>query len=68
MELMGSNLTDIFRRTYEEICNGEFERRFKAERESGYPELKMAEALSKDDNPQAQAELRLRALLAGHAA
>ncbi len=68
MELMGSNLTDIFRRTYEEICNGEFERKFKAERESGYPELKMAEALSKDDNPQAQAELRLRALLAGYAA
>ena len=37
MELMGSNLTDIFQRTFEEIRNGEFERKFEAEREAGYP-------------------------------
>jgi len=65
MELMGSNLTDIFQRTFEEIRNGEFERKFEAERQAGYPQLKMAGELSSDDNPQGQAELRLRALLAG---
>ena len=64
MELMGSNLTDIFQHTYDEIRNGEFERKFEAERQAGYPQLKMAEELI-SDNPQSQAEARLRALLAG---
>jgi len=65
MEFMDSNLVDMFRHTYEEICNGEFERKFEAERKAGYPALKMAEAFQSEDNPQNQAEVRLRALLAG---
>jgi ketol-acid reductoisomerase len=65
MELMGSNLTDIFQRTFEEIRNGEFERKFEAERRAGYPELKLAGELSKDDNPQGLAERRRRAWRAG---
>ena len=68
MEFMDSNLVDMFRHTYEEICNGEFERKFEAERKAGYPALKMAEAYQSEENPQGQAEVRLRALLAGHAA
>jgi ketol-acid reductoisomerase len=65
MEFMDSNLVDMFRHTYEEICNGEFERKFEAERKAGYPALKMAEAYQSEENPQGQAEVRLRALLAG---
>jgi ketol-acid reductoisomerase len=67
MELMGSNLTDVFQHTFEEIRNGEFERKFEAERKAGYPALKMAEAFNDEENPQGQAEARLRALLAGRA-
>jgi ketol-acid reductoisomerase len=63
MELMGSNITDMFQHTFEEIRNGEFERKFEAERQAGYPQLKMAEAIGNDDNPQWQAERRLRELL-----
>ena len=65
MEFMGSNLTEMFQHTYEEIRNGEFERKFEAERKAGYPALKMAEAYQSEENPQGQAEVRLRALLAG---
>jgi ketol-acid reductoisomerase len=68
MELMGSNLVEMFQHTYEEICNGEFERKFEEERKAGYPALKMAEAYQSEENPQGQAEVRLRALLAGHPA
>jgi ketol-acid reductoisomerase len=65
MEFMGSNLVEMFRHTYEEVYNGEFARKFAAERKAGYPALKMAEAFQSEDNPQNQAEVRLRALLAG---
>jgi ketol-acid reductoisomerase len=65
MDLINSDLVETFRRTYGEITNGEFERQFLAERQAGYPALKMAESFQSEDNPQGQAEVRLRALLAG---
>lgn len=65
MSFMASGLGDRFRETLAEIQSGQFARQFQAEREAGYPSLSMAQAMSTDDNPIAQAEIRLRALLAG---
>jgi ketol-acid reductoisomerase len=63
MSFMASDLGDRFRETLAEIQSGQFARQFQAERESGYPTLTTAQAMSTDDNPIAQAEARLRTLL-----
>ncbi len=63
MHFMMSDLGDRFRETLAEIQTGQFARQFQAEREAGYPTLTMAQAMSTDDMPIAQAEARLRALL-----
>lgn len=64
MELMQSDLGDLFRSTLEDIQSGGFARGFQAERMASYPLLAQAEAMSAGDSPLAQAEERVRALLA----
>jgi ketol-acid reductoisomerase len=68
MRFMTTDLGDRFRETLAEIQSGQFARQFQAEREAGYPTLTMAQAMSTDDTPIAQAEARLRALLGGRKA
>lgn len=65
MGLLGSDITDIFRQTFEEIREGEFARQFQAEREAGYPTLAQAEAMSMEDHPIAEAERAVRRMLDG---
>lgn len=60
MQLMNSDLGAMFRRTVEEIRNGEFARQFQTEREAGYPTLNLAQMMIFDDTPQSRAEKRLR--------
>jgi len=64
MQFMNSNLSDTFREIMEEISSGEFARKFQAEREAGYPMLSQAQAMSMDDSPIAQAEQKVRKLMA----
>lgn len=64
LELLQSELPGLFRQTLETIRSGRFAEQFQAEREAGYPMLSQATAMSMDDSPQAQAEARVRALLA----
>jgi ketol-acid reductoisomerase len=68
MRFMMSDLGGRFRETLAEIQSGQFARQFQAEREAGYPTLTMAQAMSTDDTPIAQAEARLRALFGGRKA
>jgi ketol-acid reductoisomerase len=63
MQLLQSELSDVFTETFAEIQTGEFARKFQAEREAGYPSLALAEAMSMDDSPQSLAEKQLRQLL-----
>jgi len=64
MQFMSSNLGDTFREILQEISSGEFAKKFQAEREAGYPMLSQAQAMSMEDSPIAQAEQRVRQLLA----
>jgi ketol-acid reductoisomerase len=67
MELMMSDLGTRFRETLQDIQNGEFARRFQAEREAGYPTLSQAQAMAGEEGPIAQpiaqAESRVRAMM-----
>jgi ketol-acid reductoisomerase len=63
MQFMGSGLGAAFREILEEIQSGEFAQKFQAERESGYPMLSQAEAMSMGDSPIAQAEQCVREML-----
>jgi len=63
MQFMSSGLGETFAEILREIQEGEFARKFQAERAAGYPLLSMAEAMSMDDSPIAQAEQRVRQLL-----
>ncbi|MGD2177843.1 MAG: hypothetical protein PVG71_08475 [Anaerolineae bacterium] len=65
MQLMGSGLGATFEEILEDIQSGEFARRFQAERESGYPMLSQAQAMSTSDSSIAQAEQRARRMLEG---
>jgi ketol-acid reductoisomerase len=64
MELMQSDLASRFRKTLEEISNGQFAQQFQAEREAGYPSLSMAQLMATGESPMAQpvfqAEARVR--------
>jgi ketol-acid reductoisomerase len=60
MQFMGSGLSATFGEILKEIQSGEFARKFQAERQSGYPVLSQAEAMSMADSPIAQAEERVR--------
>ena len=66
MELMQSDLASTFRKTLEEISNGQFAEQFQAEREAGYPSLSMAQLMASGDSPLSQpmveAEERVRAM------
>lgn len=64
MSLMQSELGDRFRETLKEILNGSFAQQFQSERQAGYPVLTMAEAMSLEDSPIAQAESNVRTLMA----
>ncbi len=68
MQFMGSGLGSTFDQILEEIQSGTFAERFQAERESGYPVLSQAEAMSMGDSPIAQAEHRVREMLRKKAA
>jgi ketol-acid reductoisomerase len=63
MQFMGSGLGASFREILGDIQSGEFARKFQAERDSGYPMLSQAEAMSMGDSPIAQAEQRVREML-----
>jgi ketol-acid reductoisomerase len=63
MQFMGSGLGATFAEILEEIQSGGFARGFQAERESGYPMLSQAKAMSMDDSPIARAERRVRKML-----
>jgi ketol-acid reductoisomerase len=63
MQFMGSGLGATFAEILEEIQSGAFARAFQAERESGYPMLSQAEAMSMNDSPIARAERRVRRML-----
>jgi ketol-acid reductoisomerase len=63
MQFMGSGLGVTFREILEEIRSGDFARKFQAERQSGYPMLSQAEAMSVGDTPIARAEQRVREML-----
>ena len=64
MQFMQSGLGATFEEILAEIQNGEFARKFQAEREAGYPMLSQAEAMSMEDSPIARAEQRVRQMLA----
>jgi ketol-acid reductoisomerase len=64
MQLMNSDLAARFRETFENIRSGAFAQQFQAERQAGYPMLSQVQSMSTDENPIAQAEQRLRQLLA----
>jgi ketol-acid reductoisomerase len=63
MQFMGSGLGATFGEILKEIQSGEFARKFQAERQSGYPVLSQAEAMSIADSPIAQAEQCVREML-----
>jgi len=63
MRLLQSELSEIFEETFEEIRSGDFARKFQEERLSGYPSLTLAEAMTMEDSPQSEAEIRLRRML-----
>ena len=63
MRLLHSELSEIFEETFEEIRSGDFARKFQEERRSGYPSLALAEAMTMEDSPQSEAEVRLRRML-----
>jgi ketol-acid reductoisomerase len=65
MQFMQTGLGEKFRQILNEIHNGEFARQFQAERQAGYPSLAMAMAMTTDDNPTTQAEMRMRKLISG---
>ncbi len=65
LRLTQADLASRFREIMADIQSGKFARQFQAEREAGYPMLSQAEAMRGPDNPVTQAELRVRARLAG---
>ncbi|MBN1666949.1 MAG: hypothetical protein JW862_07660 [Anaerolineales bacterium] len=60
MQFMQAGLAEQFSQILAEIQNGTFARQFQDERLAGYPQLAIAQAMSMDDSPIAQAEARLR--------
>jgi len=60
MELMGSDLSNLYSETLKKITSGDFARDFQAERDAGYPILSRAEQMSMEDSPIALAERTLR--------
>jgi ketol-acid reductoisomerase len=65
MQFMTSDLPAKFRAIFDGIRSGEFARGFQAERQAGYPNLALAEAMALGDNPISQAEDGLRRSLSG---
>jgi ketol-acid reductoisomerase len=65
MQFMGSGLGATFGEILKEIQSGEFARKFQAERQSGYPVLSQAEAMSTTETPIARAEQRVREMVGG---
>ncbi|MPZ23503.1 MAG: ketol-acid reductoisomerase [Dehalococcoidia bacterium] len=54
---------DRTRRIFDEIVSGDFARRFQAEKEAGYPTIRIIDGVLSGNDPQSQAEDRVRALL-----
>ena len=63
MQFVQSGLAETFTQILAEIQSGEFAQKFQAEREAGYPQLAIAEAMSMEDSPISLAEGRLRCLM-----
>ncbi|GMU94448.1 MAG: ketol-acid reductoisomerase (NADP(+)) [Candidatus Hydrogenedentota bacterium] len=63
MEFMASGLSDTFNRILDDIRSGRFAKQFDDERREGYPQLSIAQAMSNEEGPMAEAEKWLRETL-----